>query len=155
MQTFPTFHLKNGEAQLRTNLDYSKGYTLFYFYPKDDTPGCTHQACNLRDHLTLLEEQGVTVVGVSPDDVASHIQFALKYQLPFELLSDHEHRLCDALGIWTKQTLFGRSFLGVVRSSFLVKEGQEIVWEKRNINPKTHLEEVLEALQELRTQEMR
>lgn len=146
MQTFPTFHLKNSEAQLRTNSDFS-GITLFYFYPKDDTPGCTHQACALRDNFEELDKKGVNVVGVSPDDVASHIQFSAKYHLPFELLSDFEQELSQNLGIWQEKTIFGKKKWGIQRSSYLVLDGKKILWQKVGVHPKNHLEEIFSALE--------
>lgn len=148
MKTFPTFHLKNNEAQLRTNSDFS-GTTLFYFYPKDDTPGCSHQACALRDHFQQLDQMGVKIVGISPDDVASHIQFSNKYHLPFELLSDFEKTLSQSLGIWREKTVFGTKKWGVERSSYLVLDGKKILWHKVGVHPKNHLDEIFTALDQL------
>lgn len=148
MRFFPTFHLKNTEARLRTNSDY-KGLTLFYFYPKDDTPGCTHQACALRDAQQQIENLGVTIVGISPDDVASHIQFSTKYNIPFELLSDFEQRLSTELGIWKEKIIFGKARWGIERSSYLVNDGREIIWSKNGVNPNHHLQEILPVIEKL------
>lgn len=98
-----------------------------YFYPKDDTSGCTKQACALRDGYHDLREAGITVVGVSPDDEASHARFADKYALPFTLVADAGHRIADAYGAWGPRTLYGRLFSGILRTTFLIGEDGRIV----------------------------
>lgn len=126
------------------SLDDFKGrWLLLYFYPKDDTPGCTKQACNLRDHFERLGDEGVAVVGVSGDDVASHDRFAEKYGLPFPLLADPEHAILNAYGVWGEKNFYGKKLTGIKRTSFLIDpEGVVRHVFKR---PKTgaHAEEVL------------
>jgi thioredoxin-dependent peroxiredoxin len=119
---------------------------VLYFYPKDNTPGCTKEACSFRDRFGDLTDRGVVVLGVSPDSVASHRKFADKQQLPFTLLADPEHQVAEAYGAWGEKTLYGRKFMGLLRSTFLIDEQGVIrhVWKK----PKTdiHADEVLAKL---------
>lgn len=102
--------------------DYRGQKVALYFYPKDDTPGCTKQACNLRDNYALLQEHGIAILGVSPDDVVSHDGFASKYTLPFPLLADPHRTILEAYGAWGEKNLYGRKYIGVKRSTFLIDE---------------------------------
>jgi peroxiredoxin Q/BCP len=119
---------------------------VVYFYPKDNTPGCTKEACSFRDQFSELTSRGVVVLGISPDSTASHRKFADKHQLPFPLLADPEHQAAEAFGVWGEKTLYGRKFMGLMRSTFLIDEFGQIVhvWKK----PKTdiHADEVLAKL---------
>lgn len=119
---------------------------VLYFYPKDDTPGCTKEACSFRDNWAALQEKGVVVLGVSPDTTASHQKFATKYQLPFPLLADEGHRVAEAYGAWGEKTLYGKKITGILRTTFLIGPDGVVkhVWKK----PKTdiHAEEVLAKL---------
>ena len=117
-----------------------------YFYPKDDTPGCTKQACNLRDEYGALQEAGVAVVGVSGDDTASHERFAEKYSLPFPLLADPEHEILNAYGVWGERNLYGKKFMGVKRTTFLI--GPDGMIQHVFKRPKTdaHAQEILAKL---------
>src|SRR5207244_187732 len=94
--------------------------TLIYFYPKDETPGCTVQACSLRDNMEELKAEGIDVIGVSKDDLASHKKFAVKHELPFPILADPEHKMIDDYGAWAEKSLYGRKFMGTVRSGVIV-----------------------------------
>ena len=126
--------------------DFAGKPLALYFYPKDDTPGCTKQACNLRDHMGDLTEAGVAVVGVSADPVESHERFAAKYDLPFPLLADPEHEILEAYGAWGEKNLYGRKSMGTKRTTFLIgADGRVIHVFKR---PKTdrHAEEILAKL---------
>ena len=126
--------------------DFAGKPLALYFYPKDDTPGCTKQACNLRDHTGDLTEAGVAVVGVSADPVESHERFAAKYDLPFPLLADPEHEILEAYGAWGEKNLYGRKSMGTKRTTFLIgADGRVIHVFKR---PKTdrHAEEILAKL---------
>ena len=126
--------------------DFAGKPLALYFYPKDDTPGCTKQACNLRDHTGDLTEAGVAVVGVSADPVESHERFAAKYDLPFPLLADPEHEILEAYGAWGGKNLYGRKSMGTKRTTFLIgADGRVIHVFKR---PKTdrHAEEILAKL---------
>jgi peroxiredoxin Q/BCP len=114
-----------------------------FVYPKDDTPGCTRQACNLRDHTAALEAAGVAVVGLSPDDEAAHARFAGKYALPFPLVADPEKTILGAYGVWGEKTLYGRLFLGVKRTTFLIGPDGRVVDVIRRPDVDRHAEEVL------------
>lgn len=124
---------------------------VLFFYPEDDTPTCTIEACNLRDNFPLLQKKGFEVAGVSPDDVKSHKKFEAKYKLPFTLLADPERKIIDQFGVWGKKKLFGREYMGVHRTTFLIDEKGVI----RKIFPKprnkAHAEEILKAWEELKS----
>jgi peroxiredoxin Q/BCP len=119
---------------------------VLYFYPKDDTPGCTKEACSFRDNWDTLTSKGVVVLGVSPDSLASHQKFATKHQLPFTLLADEGHQVAEAYGAWGEKTLYGKKMTGILRTTFLIGADGKVkhVWRK----PKTdiHAEEVLAKL---------
>jgi thioredoxin-dependent peroxiredoxin len=114
-----------------------------YFYPADDTPGCTRQACNLRDNDRVLQDAGIAVVGVSPDDEGSHARFAEKYTLPFPLVADIDHQIMDAYGVWGERSLYGRLFLGVKRTTFLIGPDGTIVDVIKRPKVDEHADEVL------------
>ncbi len=128
----PDFELVDQDGQEHKLADYKGKRTLIYFYPKDATPGCTVQACNLRDNIEDLNKDGLTVVGVSKDDQKSHQKFASKYNLPFTLLADPSTKMIDAYGAWGERSLYGRKFFGTVRSAVLVGDDLtvEMVWPK-------------------------
>ena len=119
---------------------------VLYFYPKDNTPGCTQEACDFRDEHSALKAAGAVVLGVSPDTAASHQKFASKFSLPFPLLVDAGHQVCEAYGVWGEKTLYGRKFLGITRATFLIDpEGRVArVWPK--VKVAGHVQEVLQAL---------
>lgn len=144
--TAPDFTLPD-QAGTPVSLSGFRGRTVvLYFYPKDNTPGCTNEACSFRDHYAALQEKGVVVLGVSPDSEASHQKFASKHDLPFPLLADTDHAVAEAFGAWGEKSLYGRKFMGLLRSTFLIDGAGVIrhVWKK----PKTaiHAEEVLAKL---------
>ncbi len=141
---FPEFSLKDQDGQPVTSGDIAGRRAVFYFYPKDDTSGCTVEACEFRDSFPSFE--GVAVIGVSPDGAASHRRFADKYELPFTLLADPEHRLCEAVGVWVEKSMYGNRYMGVQRTTFLVdaRGFVERVWEK--VKPQGHAAEVQAAL---------
>ena len=119
---------------------------VLYFYPKDDTPGCTTQACDLRDSAPALGDAGAVVLGVSPDSVASHVKFKGKFDLNFPLLSDEDHGVAEAYGVWQEKSMYGRKFWGIVRSTFLIDEEGVVRTAWRKVSPKGHAERVTEAL---------
>jgi peroxiredoxin Q/BCP len=119
---------------------------VLYFYPKDDTPGCTKQACGLRDVYGELEERGVTVLGVSPDTEASHVKFKSKYGLPFTLLADPEHEVAELYGVWVEKTSFGRTSKGIKRSTFVIDADGNVGSAMIGVSPDGHAEKVLAAL---------
>jgi peroxiredoxin Q/BCP len=139
----PDFAGPTADGQTVRLADFAGRSLLLYFYPKDDTPGCTKQACNLRDGLGTMDEHGIAVVGVSPDGKEAHARFAEKYDLPFPLLADPEHEILNAYGVWGERSLYGRKVVGVKRTSFLI-DGDGTV---RHVfkRPKTadHTQEVL------------
>lgn len=121
-------------------------YAVVYFYPKDDTPGCTTEACNFRDALTEFDKRGVAVIGISKDSVASHEKFKNKYQLNFPLWSDPEHVLLSAFGVWQEKKMMGKTYMGVVRTTFVLDPHGTVVKVWENVNPKHHEQEILEFL---------
>ncbi|MEP0545901.1 MAG: thioredoxin-dependent thiol peroxidase [Rhodothermales bacterium] len=145
----PDFTATTGSGDTVRLADYRGRWVLLYFYPKDDTPGCTKQACNLRDNMASLERDGIAVLGVSGDDEASHERFAEKYDLPFPLLADPEHELMERYGVWGEKNFYGKKTIGTKRTTFLI-DGDGIV---RHVfkRPKTgeHAEEVRAKRDEL------
>lgn len=137
---------KGGEVSL-TDLKGKK--IVLYFYPKDDTPGCTTEACAFRDHVKNYHDLNAVIIGVSKDPLSKHDKFIEKYGLPFELLSDEEHKLAEAFGAWDEKSLYGKLFMGMIRSTFLIDEDGKIVKEWRKVKVAGHVEEVLEAARAL------
>lgn len=136
---------QKGEVVNLPMLLSSSPKAVLYFYPKDDTPGCTTEACNFRDSLNRLQSAGALVVGVSPDSVESHVKFIEKYQINFDLLSDTDHKLCEAMGVWKEKSFMGRNYMGVERSTFLFVEGKVAkVWQP--VKVEGHVDEVLAAI---------
>jgi peroxiredoxin Q/BCP len=111
---------------------------VLYFYPKDDTSGCTAQACELRDDLPRFDELGVQVLGVSPDPVTSHVKFKEKYDLNFPLLADEDHAVSEAYGVWKEKSMYGRKYMGIERSTFLIDEEGRIAEAWRKVKPRGH-----------------
>lgn len=143
----PDFKLPDAQGQTLALKDLlKKGRVVLYFYPKDDTPGCTVQACGFRDGWSALRKSGSTVIGISPDGRAAHAKFAGKYDLPFTLLSDEDKEVCKAYGVWVKKSMYGREYMGVARTTFIIgRDGRiEKVFEK--VKPEGHTAEVLAAL---------
>jgi peroxiredoxin Q/BCP len=122
---------------------------VLYFYPKDDTPGCTTEACGFRDALPDFSKAGAEIIGVSRDSIARHDKFKAKYDLPFPLVSDEDGAVCEAYGVWQEKKNYGKSYMGIVRSSFLIDEKGTIAAAWRNLRVKGHVEAVLEAAQKL------
>ena len=129
--------------------DYKSKWLLIYFYPKDDTPGCTKEACNFRDGLNEFTKREVTVVGISKDSVASHKKFADKYKLNFALLSDPEHLVIESYGAWGTKKFMGKEFTGTQRNSYLINPEGEITKEYKSVNPLTHFTQILTDLDKL------
>jgi thioredoxin-dependent peroxiredoxin len=119
---------------------------VLYFYPEDDTPGCTAQACELRDDYSVFRERGAVVLGVSPDDEASHARFRDKYSLPFTLLADPDHSVSEEYGVSVEKNRFGRKTMGIKRSTFVIDEGGRIARAMYGVKPEGHADRVLEAL---------
>jgi thioredoxin-dependent peroxiredoxin len=119
---------------------------VLYFYPRDDTPGCTKEACDFRDDYSALKRAGAVVLGVSPDDSKRHSKFAAKYKLPFPLLADTNHSVAEAYGAWAEKSLYGRKFMGIIRSTFLIDASGVVVRVWPKVKVAGHVEEVGEAL---------
>ena len=119
---------------------------VLYFYPKDDTPGCTTQACAIRDNYDEFAERGAVVLGVSPDSETSHVKFKEKYGLPFTLLADPDHSVAEAYGVWVEKKNYGKTYMGVERSTFVIDAEGNIAKVLRNVKPATHADDVLEVL---------
>ena len=142
-QKAPAFTAKDQHGNKVSLSDFKGQKVVLYFYPADDTPACTAQACNLRDNYTALQNSGRQVIGISPDDVASHLKFGEKYELPFPLLADPKHTIIEKYGVWGEKNLYGRKFMGLNRTTFLIDEKGVI--EKIILRPKTkaHAEEIM------------
>jgi peroxiredoxin Q/BCP len=145
-QEAPDFELPS-ESGERVRLSKLRGRpVVLYFYPRDDTPGCTKQACAIRDSYDEFEERGTVVLGVSTDDETSHVKFKEKHGLPFTLLADTEHDVAEAYGVWKEKSFGGKKYWGVERSTFLIDESGHNTKVMRRVKPDTHAEKVLEAL---------
>jgi peroxiredoxin Q/BCP len=144
----PEFTLQDDTGQSRSLTDYRGQPLVLYFYPKDDTPGCTTEACNFRDDYQVYRENGVTILGVSPDNAKSHTKFKDKYSLPFTLLADEDHKICDAYGAWGLKKNMGREYYGVLRTTFLIGPDGNILKVFENVKPDGHSAQVLAALKE-------
>ncbi|HEX5838534.1 MAG TPA: thioredoxin-dependent thiol peroxidase [Anaerolineales bacterium] len=142
----PDFELLDDTGTPRKLSDYRGKNVVLYFYPKDDTPGCTKEACNFRDDYSAYENAGVLILGVSPDSVASHVKFKKKFQLPFPLLADEGHKVCDLYGVWGPKKFMGRSYEGVLRTTFLIDENGTILRVFENVRPPEHSAELLTTL---------
>ncbi len=138
----PTFSLPDQEGKMHSLEDYLGKKVLLYFYPKDDTPGCTTEACNFRDGYKEFEKMGLVIVGVSKDSVTSHKKFAEKFDLPFPLLSDEIGEVVEKYDSWGKKKFMGREYMGIIRNSFLIDEEGKIAKIYESVKPAEHAEEV-------------
>lgn len=143
----PEFEMLDETGALRKLSDFRGKNVILYFYPKDDTPGCTKEACNFRDDYSVYEKAGVVILGVSPDSVESHVKFKAKFSLPFPLLADDEHKVCDAYGVWGPKKFMGKSYDGVLRTTFLIDPEGNIKKIFENVRPAEHSSELLSALE--------
>ncbi|GAB4531908.1 MAG: thioredoxin-dependent thiol peroxidase [Anaerolineae bacterium] len=126
--------------------DFRGQRVVLYFYPKDDTSGCTQQACGFRDNYPVIEEKNAVVLGVSPDGVTSHQKFKTKHDLPFTLLVDQDHRIAEQYGVWGEKSMYGRKYMGVIRSHFVIDEEGRIVDARVKVSPADSVKLALEAL---------
>ena len=142
----PEFDLAS-DAGERVSLTSLRGKpVVLYFYPKDDTPGCTKQACGIRDSYAAFRAKGAVVLGVSPDGEASHQKFKTKYSLPFTLLADPGHEVAEAYGVWVEKRMYGTKYMGVERSTFVIGADGNVAKVLRKVNPESHASDVLAAL---------
>jgi peroxiredoxin Q/BCP len=142
----PDFELTSDSGESVKLSDLRGKPVVLYFYPKDDTPGCTTQACGIRDVYGELQRAGAVVLGVSPDDERSHVKFKEKYELPFTLLADTDHAVAEEYGVWGEKKYMGRTYMGVNRSTFVIDEAGNVKRVMHKVKPDTHADEVLETL---------
>ena len=140
----PNFELLDDEFQPRRLTEFAGRKLVLYFYPKDDTTGCTAEACSFRDNYAVFEKQGIQVIGISADSTKSHDSFKQKYGLPFVLLSDPEHKVCEAYGVWGTKKMYGREYQGILRTTFLIDEVGKIMKIYEQVKPTNHAQEILQ-----------
>ena len=142
----PDFELTSDEGQTVRLSELRGQPVVVYFYPRDDTPGCTAQARGIRDNYEAFGERGAVVLGISPDDESSHVKFKQKYGLPFTLLADPDHRVADDYGVWGERSMYGKTYHGIERSTFVIDADGNVAKIMRRVKPDTHAQQVLEAL---------
>jgi peroxiredoxin Q/BCP len=142
----PEFELTSDSGEAVSLASLRGQPVVLYFYPKDDTPGCTAQACGIRDAWGEFQRAGAVVLGVSADDAASHARFREKYGLPFPLLADTDHRVSEAYGVWGEKKLYGKTYMGIERSTFVIDADGTVARVMRKVKPDTHADDVLAAL---------
>lgn len=147
-QQAPEFELPANNGQRVKLSDFKGKKVVLYFYPKDMTPGCTTQACDFRDKHTEFESLNAVILGVSTDSLKRHEKFIDKYSLPFLLLADEDHAVCEIYGVWKEKSMYGKTFMGIERSTFLIDEEGILVKEWRKVKVKGHIEEALAFLKE-------
>ena len=145
-QLAPEFTLSDQDGKNHKLSDYRGRRVLIYFYPKDDTPGCTQEACALRDNFPTFKKDQVEILGISADLIKSHKKFAEKYKLPFTILSDEEKKVVKDYGVWAKKKFMGREYFGINRTSFLIDAQGKIIKIYEKVQPAIHAEEVLADL---------
>jgi peroxiredoxin Q/BCP len=142
----PDFELTSDTGERVKLSDFRGKPVVLYFYPKDDTPGCTTEACEFRDAYDVFRERDAEVLGVSPDDVVSHEKFKTKYELPFTLLADPEHEVAEKYGVWGERKFAGKTYMGINRSTFVIDADGKVARAMLGIKPAGHASEVLESL---------
>lgn len=143
-QKAPDFTLLDQDGQEHSLNEYVGKWVVLYFYPKDDTPGCTAEACSFRDNFAVLKRAKIVVLGVSVDPVKKHKKFAEKYALPFTLLADEEKQVVKQYGVWEKKKFMGHSYMGTVRTTFLIDPEGKIIKIYENVKPNAHAEQIIE-----------
>jgi peroxiredoxin Q/BCP len=142
----PLFSLPSGDGETVSLKDYLGRNVILYFYPKDNTSGCTRQACDFRDASKHLKTTGAVVLGISPDSPASHEKFATKFELPFPLLADVDHKVAESYGVWAEKSMYGRKYFGIERSTFLIDPQGRLAAVWRKVKVPGHVDEVLQQL---------
>lgn len=152
MKKAPPFSLPDQDDVIHTLDEYAGKWLVLYFYPKDNTPGCTVEACNFRDARDAIAEYGnAAVVGISKDSVKSHKKFADRHKLNFTLLSDQNHEVIEAYGAWQKKKFMGRSYMGIMRNTYIINPDGFIVKEYQNVTPTSHAGEIIADLKQLQS----
>jgi peroxiredoxin Q/BCP len=146
--TAPAFKTTNQNGETVSLKDLRGQKVVLYFYPKDDTPGCTKEACSFRDAFSKYKKKGITILGVSPDNEKAHQKFITKYKLPFTLLADTDHSIADAYGVYGEKKFMGRTYMGIHRTTFLIDEKGKIKKVFEKVKPEDHADEVLGAFAE-------
>jgi len=146
----PNFVGKDENSNTINFSDYNGKWIVLYFYPKDDTSGCTKEACNFRDNMEIIATKDVVVIGVSPDNEKSHKKFKEKYDLNFTLIADPEKEICNLFGVMGEKSMYGKKFIGVIRSTFLINDNGEIVYKWSNVKVDGHVDEVIKKIEELK-----
>lgn len=139
----PTFTLQNQSGERISLEDFKGKNVVLYFYPKDMTPGCTTQACDFRDSYKDFSNQNTVILGISPDPIEQHEKFVGKYELPFHLLADEDHKVAEEYDVWKLKKTFGNEYYGIVRSTFIINSEGELIHEMRNVRVKGHVERAL------------
>lgn len=147
-QMAPDFELPASNGKMAKLSDYRGKNVVLYFYPKDMTPGCTTQACDFRDQQQSFEEVDTVILGVSPDPIARHEKFIEKHGLPFLLLADEEHHVAESYGVWKQKQMFGKEYMGIERSTFVIDKEGKIAKEWRKVKVKGHVDEALQFIKE-------
>ncbi len=142
----PDFALPDETGQLRRLSEFRGQTVILYFYPKDDTPGCTTEACGFRDDYSAYQQAGVVILGVSPDKPRAHARFKEKFQLPFPLLADEQHQVCELYGVWGRKKFMGREYDGVLRTTFVIAADGTIQQVFENVKPAGHSAAILAAM---------
>jgi len=145
----PDFELLDENGSAHNLSDYKGAPLVLYFYPKDNTPGCTTEACSFRDNYSAYTNAKVTILGVSTDSVKSHKKFKEKYNLPFTLLADTDHQVCEQYGVWAEKHMMGKKFMGILRTTYLIDKNGNIARVFEGVKPAEHSQEVLQAIKEL------
>jgi peroxiredoxin Q/BCP len=148
-KTAPAFNLPDQNGDSHQLKDYRDKWVVLYFYPKDNTSGCTDETCQFRDDFPRFKRAKAIIWGMSPDNVASHLKFATKFKLPFDLLADDQSKICTNYGVWQQKSMYGRKYMGVVRTTYLINPKGKVAarWDK--VKVKGHAQDVLSTLKEL------
>ncbi len=141
----PAFLAPDQDGKIHALKDYKGKKVVLYFYPEDDTETCTVEACNLRDNFSALTDKGIVVLGVSPDNEQKHKKFEAKYKLPFTLLADPDRKIIEAYDVWAEKKMFGRTYMGVLRTTFLINEQGKVDHVIEKVKSKTHSQQILEV----------
>jgi len=142
----PAFSGKDQNGNTIQLADYKGKKLVIYFYPKDNTPGCTAQACNLRDNYELLQKQGYNILGISCDSEKSHQKFITKFELPFPLIADEDQTIVNQFGVWVEKSMYGKTYMGIARTTFVIDENQKIIDIIAKVDTKEHTSQIVRSL---------